>query len=444
MSGGRGSICGKLGPRMRILVLGSGGREHAFAWRLSRDPDVSTVVAAPGNPGMASVARCVPVDLADPGQMLALAERERIDLTVVGPEGALERGVADRFREAGCAIVGPSKRGAALECSKVFAKRFMEDAGIPTARFLVCDSPHEALAAVFGDRFGFPVVVKADGLAAGKGVTVANDRAEAEGAVRAAMIDRQFGSAGATVVIEECLVGPEVSFFVLCDGDRAVTLGTAQDHKRVFDNDRGPNTGGMGAFAPSPLLSEDLATDVMTRIVRPALDGMRAAGDPYRGFLYVSLMLTPAGPMVIEFNVRFGDPEAQVVLPSLDGPFAKTLLASATTGVNGTAVRGAADCAVGVVLAAEGYPGQVHTGQPIVGLDAASTMPGVLVFHAGTRSENGRLVTAGGRVLTVVGRGPTYDEAIRRAYDAVGAIRFEGMQFRSDIGRKALIVDGRS
>ena len=422
---------------MNTLVLGSGGREHAFAWRLSRDPDVSTVIAAPGNPGMASVAQCVPVDLTDPGAILALADRERIDLTVVGPEAVLERGVADRFREAGRAIVGPSRQGAALECSKVFAKQFMARAGIPTARFVVCDSADDALEAVSGERFGFPVVVKADGLAAGKGVTVAENRAEAEGAVRAAMIDRQFGAAGATVVIEECLAGPEVSFFVLCDGEHALPCGTAQDHKRIFDGDRGPNTGGMGAFAPSPLVSDALEASVMSRIVQPVLDAMRAAGDPYRGFLYVSLMLTPAGPMVIEFNVRFGDPEAQVVLPRLEGNFAQTLLASATSGIGRATLGGAADRVVGVVLAAAGYPGQVETGRPIAGLDGAVTMADVLVFHAGTRSADGRLVTAGGRVLTVVGRGPTYEAAARRAYDAVDRITFEGMQYRKDIGSKA-------
>jgi phosphoribosylamine--glycine ligase len=388
---------------------------------------------------MASVARCLPVDLEDPGQILALAERERIDLTVVGPEAVLERGVADRFREAGRPIVGPSRRGAALECSKVHAKRFMERAGIPTARFEVCDSPDAALAAVSGARFGFPVVVKADGLAAGKGVTVAQDRDEAERAVRAAMVDRQFGAAGATVVIEECLVGPEVSFFVLCDGERALPLGTAQDHKRIFDGDRGPNTGGMGAFAPSPLMSDALTADVMRRVVEPALTGLREEGDPYRGFLYVSLMLTPAGPMVIEFNVRFGDPEAQVVMPWLEGDFARTLLASATTGIGRASLRGADDCVVGVVLAAAGYPGRVDTGHPIVGLDQAVTMPDVLVFHAGTRSAGGRIVTAGGRVLTVVGRGSTYRAAIDRAYAAVDRISFDGVQYRKDIGEKAAL-----
>jgi len=422
---------------MTILILGTGGREHALAWRLSRDPGVSRVICAPGNPGMMAIGPCFQVDLTDPDQVLALAVREGADLTVVGPEAALERGVADRFREAGRAIVGPSRRASALECSKVFAKRFMADAGIPTADFAVCDSPEEALAAVRGDRFGFPVVVKADGLAAGKGVTVAEDRAAAEAAIRAAMVDRQFGAAGSTVVIEECLVGPEVSFFVLCDGERAVPLATAQDHKRIFDDDLGPNTGGMGAFAPSPLISDELSGEVMGRIVRPVLDQMRAAGDPYRGFLYVSLMLTSDGPKVIEFNVRLGDPEAQVILPWLAGDFASALYASATTGLADIPLRGSSDCFVGVVVAAAGYPGRIDTGRQIDGLHRAAAMPETLVFQAGTTSIDGRIVTAGGRVLTVVGRGPSYDTAMRRAYDAVKQISFDGMQYRKDIGKKA-------
>ena len=423
---------------MKVLVLGGGGREHAFAWRLSRDPNVAEVISAPGNPGMQAVGRCLPVDLENPADILSLAERERVDLTIVGPEGALERGVGDLFQAAGRALVGPSRHAAALECSKVYAKEFMARAGIPTARFLVCDRLEAALDAVAGRDFGFPVVVKADGLAAGKGVTVAQDRAEAEAAVRAAMVDQQFGSAGATLVIEECLTGSEISFFLLCDGQRALPLATAQDHKRIWDDDRGPNTGGMGAFAPSPLMTPGLASDVMQRVVRPVLEGMRAAGQPYRGFLYVGLMLTADGPKVIEFNARFGDPEAQVIMPFLEGQFARTLYASATSGLEGITLSGGSDRFVGVVLAAPGYPGPVETGQPILGLDRAAAMPGVLVFHAATRVVDGTVVTAGGRVLTVVGRGPSYEDAMRRAYDGVAQIKFDRMQYRRDIGRKAM------
>jgi phosphoribosylamine--glycine ligase len=423
---------------MKVLVLGSGGREHAIAWRLRRDPDVVEVISAPGNPGMQEVGRCFSLDIEDPDAVLNLAEREQVDLTVVGPESALAAGVVDRFSSSGRAIIGPSQKAAALEYSKVYAKQFMSARGIPTARFRVCEDLDEALTAVSGAEFGFPVVVKADGLAAGKGVTVAPDRAAAEAAVRGAMVDRQFGEAGAQLVIEECLQGSEISLFLLCDGSRALPLATAQDHKRIFDDDRGPNTGGMGAFAPSPLMHPGIASDVMQRIVRPVLEGMRQAGHPYRGFLYVGLMLTARGPQVIEFNVRFGDPEAQVIMPFLEGQFARTLYASATSGVEDITISGSDDRFVGVVLAAAGYPGPPAIGQPISGLERAASMPGVVVFHAGTRLENGVPVTAGGRVVTVVGRGSSYESAMRRAYDGVAQISFEGMQYRHDIGRKAI------
>ena len=424
---------------MKVLVLGSGGREHALTWRLSRDPDVTEVVASPGNPGIARAHRCLPVHLDTPADVLSLAEREHVDLTVVGPEAPLERGVADLFRAAGRAIVGPSRDGAALECSKAYAKAFMQRHDVPTARFVICDRVDDALRAVGGQEFGFPVVVKADGLAGGKGVTIAADRAEAEAAVRAAMLDRQFGQAGASLVIEECLTGPEVSFFVVTDGREIVQLSTAQDHKRIWDGDRGPNTGGMGAFAPSPLIASQMAADVVQRIARPVVDGMRADGRPYQGFLYISLMLTPHGPKVIEFNVRFGDPEAQVVLPLVEGRLAQTLLDSATGGLRAGRLSESTDRFVGVVLAARNYPALPETGQEIRGIDRAEAVPGVLVFHAGTRETNGRLVTAGGRVLTVVGRAPTYEAAMAAAYDAASKIEFAGMQYRKDIGQKASV-----
>jgi phosphoribosylamine---glycine ligase len=431
-------------PRVRVLVVGSGGREHALVWRLGRDAGVTEVIAAPGNPGTAAVCRTLPLDPTRPADVLALSRRERVDLTVVGPEAPLERGLGDLFRAEGRPLLGPSRQGALLETSKVHAKQFMARHGIPTARFVVCDSADAALAAVAGDRFGFPVVVKADGLAAGKGVFVAETRAEAERAVRTCMIDRQFGAAGARLVIEACLTGPEVSFFVLCDGARAVPLGTAQDHKRISDGDRGPNTGGMGAFAPSPLLGSPLADLVMRRVVEPVLAGMRAEGDPYSGFLYVSLMLTDTGPQVIEFNVRFGDPEAQVLLPLLEGNFAGALSRAAAGDLTGAELRLGEDRLVGVVLASRGYPASSESGQPISGLEEAARVPGALVFHAGTRLDDGQIVTAGGRVLTVVGRGTTYEQAMSIAYDAVGRIRFAGMQYRRDIGQKTLTDDSRN
>ena len=424
---------------MRILVIGNGAREHALAWRLSRDPGISEVITAPGNPGSAAVGRTTAADLASPDELLALAGRERVDLTVVGPEAPLDRGVTDVFQKAGRPIVGPTRAGAALECSKAFAKAFMQTHGVPTARFAVCDNLDAALDAVAGSRFGFPVVVKADGLAGGKGVVIAGDRAEAERAVRAAMVDSQFGAAGSRLVIEECLSGPEVSFFVLADGETAIPFGTAQDHKRLGDGDRGPNTGGMGAFATSPLASAALESEVMSGVVQPVLAGMRAEGSPYRGFLYVSLMLTASGPKVIEFNVRFGDPEAQVVLPLIDGSLCELLMASATGQLSGRRAQFSPDRAVGVVLASRGYPASSESGRVITGLDRAQAMPGVVVFHAATQMTEAGLVTAGGRVLTVVGRGPSFEDAMSRAYAAVDVIHFDGMQYRRDIGQKALV-----
>jgi phosphoribosylamine--glycine ligase len=424
---------------VKILVLGSGGREHALVWRLRRDPDVTEVLAAPGNPGMRDEARCVAADLADPASLLALARAERVGLTVVGPEAPLERGIADLFRAENLPILGPSRRAAALEWSKSFAKNFMSRHAIPTARFAVCETVDAAMAVIAEGAFGFPLVIKADGLAAGKGVVLAGDRAEAEAAVRASMLDGQFGDAGATVVIEECLTGPEVSFFALCDGRRAVPLSTAEDHKRIWDDDRGLNTGGMGAFAPSPRVTPALSEEIMRRIVNPVLSGMLAEGAPYVGFLYAGLMLTDSGPKVIEFNVRFGDPEAQVVLPQLEGRVAHALLSAARGHLpEAPSFRVSPDRTVGVVIASAGYPASSDTGRRIHGLDGARAVPNALVFHSGTRGETGAIDTAGGRVLTVVGRGPTYVDAMATAYAALGFIRFEGMQFRRDIGKKAL------
>jgi phosphoribosylamine--glycine ligase len=423
---------------MRILIAGGGGREHALAWRLSRDPDVSTLVCAPGNAGIASVARLAAVDPSDADALLALAARESIDLTVIGPELPLDRGVVDRFGDAGRRIFGPPRAAAQLECSKVFAKGFMARHGIPTARYRVCESSAAARGVIASGEFGFPVVLKADGLAAGKGVVVAGDAAEADAAIRAAMDDRQFGAAGARLVIEECLEGPEVSFFALCDGTRATPIASAQDHKRIFDGDRGPNTGGMGAFAPSPLVDAALQAQIVREVVEPVLGGMRAEGTEYRGFLYCGLMLTCNGPKVIEYNVRFGDPEAQAVMPLVGGELAPLLQAAADGDLSACHVTLRPGVSVGVVLAAPGYPGPVTTGAPIAGLDAASALEDVVVFHAGTARRDDAVVTAGGRVLTVVATADHYRQAIARAYEAVSLISFDGMQYRRDIGRKAL------
>ena len=425
---------------MRVLIIGGGGREHALAWRIGADPSEPDVLCAPGNAGISAVARLVSADPADPDALLALADREAIDLTVVGPELPLDRGVVDRFRGAGRRILGPPRAAAQLECSKAFAKGFMARHGVPTARYRVCDTAADARAVLGSGEFGFPVVLKADGLAAGKGVVVAADAAEADRAVRAAMDDRQFGDAGARLVIEECLVGPEVSFFALCDGMRAIPITSAQDHKRIFDEDKGPNTGGMGAFAPSPLLDAGLQAQVMRDIVEPVLRGMRAEGTEYRGFLYAGLMLTCAGPRVIEYNVRFGDPEAQVVLPLIGGEIVPLLAAAADGDLGSARITLRDRVSVGVVLAAAGYPGPVESGARISGLEGAAMLPDVTVFHAGTALRDGHVVTAGGRVLTVVATDRDYSSAIERVYDAASRIHFDGMQYRRDIGRKALVA----
>ena len=428
---------------MKILVIGSGGREHALARKLAAERPVREVISAPGNPGMAAVGRTVDIDVTDINALVSLAEHERITLTVVGPELPLSHGIVDAFEARGLRIFGPTRAAAQLESSKAFAKAFMSRHGIPTARYRVCDSARAAYHVLDSGELGLPVVVKADGLAAGKGVVIAPDIASARAAVAEAMEERRFGDAGAAVVIEECLTGPEVSFFALSDGVAAQPLGSAQDHKRAYDDDRGPNTGGMGAFAPSPLLDDAMESRIMREIVNPVIDGMRGEGHPYRGFLYAGLMLTCAGPKVIEFNVRFGDPEAQVVLPRIATALAPRLASAANGALDPDPVAFSRDKHVGVVIASKGYPASGPTGLVIAGLDRASELEGVSVFHSGTRFRDERrrdVVTAGGRVLTVVGRAETYHEAIDRAYAGVSAIHFEGMHYRRDIGRKALHV----
>jgi phosphoribosylamine--glycine ligase len=432
---------------MRILVLGSGAREHALAWKLSQDPNVTHVICAPGNPGIARTIATAPVDVLDTDAVIRLVDREQIDLTVVGPEAPLGNGLADRFEAEGRRVFGPTKGAAQLETSKAFAKDFMQRHGVPTAGYRVCTTAAGALAAIRSGEFGNALVVKADGLAAGKGVVVAPDRATAEAAVAAAMIDKSFGDAGSRVVLEELLTGPEVSFFVVANGEQYVSLLSAQDHKRIFDDDLGPNTGGMGAFSPSPLMNAALQSQIERSIVEPVLKGMAAEGNPFRGFLYCGLMLTPHGPKVIEFNVRFGDPEAQVVLPLLTS-LAPLLLAASGTGNRepGTALSGSRLpapgsrlVAVGVVMAASGYPGEVRTGDAIRGLDdVARDCPDVQLFFAGVKQNGSDLVTSGGRVLTVMATAPSYPIAIARAYEAASKVNFDGMQYRRDIGRKAL------
>ena len=425
---------------MRVLVVGGGAREHALSARLASEPDL-TVLCAPGNPGIGRELPVTPLVATDPRAVLALADSWNADLTVVGPEAPLAAGAADLFLSVGRPLFGPTRAAAQLETSKAFAKQLMERAGVPTARARICDSPADALAAVRSGELGFPVVVKADGLAGGKGVVIAPDAVAAEAAVRAAMVDAAFGAAGARVVLEECLVGEELSYFVVADGERFVGCGSAQDHKRLLDGDHGPNTGGMGAFAPSVLVTDALVDRIEREVVRPVLSTMAATGTPFRGFLYCGLMLTGDGPKVIEFNCRFGDPEAQVVLPLLDQPLSVLLLAASTDAPLPAPARFSSDAAAGVVLASAGYPGDSTQGHVISGLgQVAAECPAVQVRFAGVAARDGALVTAGGRVLTVVGRGPSYRAAIDAAYEAARRIRFQGAHFRTDIGRRALAV----
>ncbi len=428
----------------RVLVVGSGGREHALVARLAADPGVDTVLAAPGNPGMAAHGRCHDVAVDDHAALVRLARDEAVDLVVVGPEGPLVAGLVDVLAEAGIAAFGPAAAAARLEGSKAFAKSVMDAAGVPTAAWVAAATREEALAAL--DRFarpGVPWVVKADGLAAGKGVVVTADRTEAEAAIDAALGGR-FGDAGTTLVIEEFLAGPERSLFAVCDGDDAVLLAPAQDHKRALDGDAGPNTGGMGAFSPvAGFALGDAHVDVLRdTVVRPVLRELARRGSPFRGLLFVGLVDTVDGPKVLEYNVRFGDPETQVVLPRLTSGLVDLLWAAATgsaatgDGVASVPVTFADDAAVTVVMASAGYPASSSHGDVIDGVGTADACTGVHVLHAGTaRDADGRLVTAGGRVLAVTALGRDVDEARARAYGGVARIRFAGAQHRTDIGR---------
>ncbi len=423
---------------MNVLVVGGGGREHALAWTIAQSPRVERVYAAPGNPGIARVATCLQISADRSDEIAAVAERERIELIVVGPEAPLVAGLADRLRERGFAVFGPSARAAAIEGSKAFAKALMARHGVPTARFATFTEPGAARA--YCRELGAPLVVKASGLAAGKGAVVCRTRVDADDAIADCMERRVFGDAGDTVVIEEFLEGEELSFFALCNGASAVTLGAAQDHKTAFDDDRGPNTGGMGAYAPVRLLDDSLERTILDTIVMPTIAALAADGAPYRGVLFAGLMLTKEGPKVVEFNCRFGDPECQAIMARLTDDLVPSLLAAARGEPLPSPVA-SAGAAVCVVLASGGYPGRYRTGLPIHGLAEADAIPGAQVFHAGTAMKDGAIVTAGGRVLGVTGVAPTIADALARAYEAVGVIRFDGMQYRRDIGRRALARD---
>jgi phosphoribosylamine---glycine ligase len=417
---------------MRVLVVGSGGREHALVRAIARSPLVSGLWCAPGNAGIAELATLVPIPADDVEALTAFAATNAIDLVVPGPEAPLVFGLADALQEEGIRCCGPTAEAARLEGSKQFAKEVADAAGIPTARWEAFTDTHHALD--FVRRRGAPLVVKADGLAAGKGVVVAQTVEEAEAAVIACIREGSFGAAGATVVIEELLEGPEVSVFALCDGTDAIFLGAARDHKRVGDGDTGPNTGGMGAIAPPPGFTHATQLQVMESIIRPTLEEMKARGAPFRGVLFAGLMLTAAGPKLIEFNVRFGDPECETLLPLLESDLLEALLAACDGRVAEIELRWRPEASVSVVMAARGYPGAYARGEAIGGLERPAALPDVTVCHAGTRAEAGGVVSDGGRVLVVTATAPNLADARARAYAAVDAVYWPGGFSRRDIG----------
>jgi phosphoribosylamine--glycine ligase len=420
---------------VRVLVVGGGGREHALCAKLAEDPNVESVLSAPGNAGIAEVARVMPVPATDVTALADLAESEAVDLTVVGPEAPLVAGLADELRARGRAVFGPGRSGARIEGSKAWSRRLCEAHGIPAPRSR--EFTDAAGAAAYLDELAPPYVVKADGLAAGKGVTVTEDEDEARRAVEDCLVRDAFGDAGRRVLIEEFLDGREVSAMAFVDGATVVPMPLAQDAKRALDGDRGPNTGGMGAYSPLPWVDGATEAAIHHDVLQATAKALEADGVPYRGVLYAGLMVTAEGPKALEFNCRFGDPETQAVVPRLRSSLAEVLLACAEGRLAGLALAWAEEACVGVVLASGGYPGSIRTGIPIEGLGAAASVPGVDVFHSGTESRDGRVWTSGGRVLTVSGRGRDVGEARRRAYEAVERVQFEGMQYRRDIAGEA-------
>ena len=420
---------------MKILVIGGGGREHALVWKLKQSPLVEKIWCAPGNGGIADIAECVPVDTGDVGALVALAERLRPDLTVVGPEAPLVAGIRNKFECRGMRLVGPSQRDARLEGSKIYAKQFMDRYGIPTPTLYgEFESPIEAIRAL--DAVDWPVVIKADGLCAGKGVLVAESRAEAENFIRRVMQKHELGPGGARVLFEHALKGEELSFIVLTDGKTFLPMAPTRDHKRVFDGDRGPNTGGMGAFTMDGMITPKYESLILKDIVCPTIKGLSEEGIPYTGFLYFGLMLTASGPMVLEYNCRLGDPETQPIMMRMDFDLAVAFDAVASRKLDTIKPAWKPGASACVVMASGGYPGSFETGKEITGLAEASSLPDVAVFHAGTRREGDAIVTSGGRVLGVTALGESLPQAVQKAYAAAGKIHFGGAQFRTDIGAK--------
>src|SRR6201987_5851653 len=421
---------------MKVLVLGGGGREHALVWKLKQSPRVSQLYCAPGNGGIADEAECLPADLKTLDSMVALATRLQPDLTVVGPELPLTMGVVDEFTRRGWRVFGPTQAAARLESSKSFAKEFLQRHHIPTAPFAICDSVDQVRAAL--GHFHTPVVVKADGLAAGKGVVISKTREEAATVAAEMLSGRMLGDAGTRVVLEECLTGDELSFLVFSDGERVAPLVGAQDHKRVGDGDTGPNTGGMGGYSTADIVDDRMRDWLVNHIARPVVAGMKAEGTEFKGVLYCGLMMTARGPMVLEFNCRFGDPETQPILMRLESDLIGAIEASIEGRVSEGAFKWAPDPSVCVVMASGGYPGTFEMGKGIDGLAEAAAVQGVKVFHAGTSKRDGAHYTAGGRVLGVTARAADLSTAVRRAYEASGKISFDGAHYRKDIAARAL------
>lgn len=421
---------------MQVLVIGGGGREHTLVWKLAQSKKVTKLYAAPGNPGMKDLAECVDLDIADLDGLADWAEKHAIDLTVVGPEAPLVAGIVDVFKARGLTIFGPSAKAAEIEGSKIFSKELMEKYGVPTAFFKVCDNLADARA--FVEEKGAPIVIKADGLAAGKGVVVAMTRDEALAALDEMMGAHKFGSAGNRVVIEEFMEGEEASLLAFTDGKTIVPMLAAQDHKRVNDGDQGPNTGGMGAYCPAPVMTDALKEKTVKEVLRPIVDALAKEGWPYSGCLYAGLMIKGDSVKVVEFNARFGDPETQVVLPLLKSDLAEIMVACANGTLTPDLVEWSDKAAVCVVMASGGYPASYKKGIPITGLKAANAMDDVVVFHAGTREEDGKILTNGGRVLGVTAVADDIPSAQQKAYDAVDKIHFDGAHYRQDIAWRAL------
>jgi len=422
---------------VNVLIVGGGGREHALAWKIAQSPLVGTIICAPGNPGIAAHAQCIDIGVGETDRLVALAKDNDIGLAVIGPENPLADGIVDAFEAAGIKAFGPSKAAAQIEASKAFAKDIMARAHIPTAAYAAFHDPIEAIAYV--REQGAPIVVKADGLAAGKGVTVAATIEEAVTAIESAMQGNAFGDAGARVVIEECLEGEEASILAFSDGTTVRPMASAQDHKPAFDGDTGPNTGGMGAYSPAPVVPDTMLEEIRRTVLQPCVDTMAEAGIPYRGILYAGLMITENGPKVIEFNCRFGDPEAQVVLPRLETDILPILLACCDGTLADCSLAWTPEACVTVVMASPGYPGDYPKGLPIHLDDSLNDIrEGGFLFHAGTALRDGQLVTNGGRVLAVTAMGESISVATRKAYGALDHVQFEGAHYRTDIAQKAL------